>query len=296
MRLGLMLPALGPLATGPGAAANQLAVARHAEALGFESLWVPDHVIVPHVIRSKYPYSRDGAFAVPPEQGLLEPLVTLGFLAGVTERIRLGTWVMVLPHRNPIVTAKMWATLDVLSGGRMQMGAGVGWMEEEIRLLGAPFEKRGALSDEYLRAMRALWTEAEPRFAGEFVRFSGIACEPKPIQRPLPIWIGGESERALRRVVEHGTGWLAVANSFEAFRANRARLEAAAERAGRPFAGIDVQITTSYTPTLDAFFEEAQRYAALGHDSFMAPTAFWGQSLDELLRSLDSLAARAARF
>jgi alkanesulfonate monooxygenase SsuD/methylene tetrahydromethanopterin reductase-like flavin-dependent oxidoreductase (luciferase family) len=110
----------------------------------------------------------------------------------------------------------------------------------------------------------------------------------------LPIWIGGESEGALRRVVEFGRGWLAVANSFEAFRANRARLEAAATRAGRAFAEIDVQITTSYTPTLAAFREEARRYADLGHDYFMAPNAFWAQSLDETLRSLDALANWAA--
>ena len=132
MKFGMMLPTMGALATGPNIQENQLSIAQKAEALGFESLWVPDHVVIPTSIQSRYPYNDTGDFPMPADQGFLEPLATLGFLAGATKRVHLGTWVMVLPHRNPIVTAKMWATLDVLSGGRMMAGVGIGWMEEEV--------------------------------------------------------------------------------------------------------------------------------------------------------------------
>ncbi len=154
MKVGLLVPNLGPLATGPGSVDVVTTIATKAEELGYDAL---------------------------------------------------------------IVTAKMFATLDVLSRGRMMLGAGIGWMEEEISLLGAPFKKRGKLSDEYLRAMRELWTNPDPQFDGEFCQFSDIKCEPKPVQNPLPVWIGGHSARAMRRVVELGDGWVAVAKSYTGF-------------------------------------------------------------------------------
>ena len=169
MKFGISLPTIGPLAAGPGALEGQLTIAQRAEALGFESLWAPDHVVIPTTITSRYPYNDTGKLPLPPNTPFLEPLAALGVIAGATKRVRLGTYVLVLPHRNPIVTAKMWATLDVMSGGRMMLGAGIGWMEEEINLLGAPYKKRGALSDEYLRAMRELWTKPDPQFNGRFV-------------------------------------------------------------------------------------------------------------------------------
>ena len=152
MKFATSLPSTGPLATGPESVDILQAVAQKAEALGFDSLWVPDHIVIPTTVRSRYPYNKSGKFPLSPEMGFLEPMSALGFLAGVTQRVRLGTSALVLPHRNPILTAKMLATLDVLSRGRIILGAGIGWMEEEITLLGAPFKRRGALSDEYLRA------------------------------------------------------------------------------------------------------------------------------------------------
>ena len=184
MKFGTILPHIGPLAAGPDALDSLLSVAQKTEALGFDSLWVGDHVVIPTSIKPRYPYNDTGEFPLPAEAALLEPLTVLGFLTGVTRRVRLGPSVLVLPHRNPIVTAKMFASLDVLSRGRIIFGAGIGWMEEEISLLGAPFKRRGALSDEYLRAMRELWTNPDPHFEGEFCRFSGIKCEPKPLQKP----------------------------------------------------------------------------------------------------------------
>ena len=158
MKVGVSLPMTGPLATGPGALDTILAFARKAEALGVDSLWLPDHIVIPTEIQSRYPYNKSGKFPLPAEMAFLEPLTVMGYLAGITKRVRIGTAVLVLPHRNPILLAKMFATLDVLSRGRMIAGAGIGWMEEEISLLGAPFQRRGTLSDEYLRIMRELWT------------------------------------------------------------------------------------------------------------------------------------------
>ena len=142
MEFGCHLPVFGPVATRAGL----LTFAREMERLGYESLWASDHVVIPHTIESRYPYSADGRFPLQPDASFLEPLTALGLVAGVTERARLGTTVLVLPHRHPVLAAKMLATLDHLSGGRVILGAGVGWMREEIELLGAPFDQRGAWS------------------------------------------------------------------------------------------------------------------------------------------------------
>ena len=292
MKFGMMMPTLGPLASGPGAMEAQLTIAQKAEALGFDSLWVPDHVVIPTTIKSRYPYNESGRFPMPPEQGFLEPIAALGFLAGVTKRVRLGTWVLVLPHRNPIVTAKMFASLDVLSGGRIMLGAGIGWMEEEITLLGAPFKKRSALSDEYLQAMKELWTNPDPQFEGQFVRFSGIKCEPKPVQKPLPVWIGGHSPRAMRRVAELGDGWVAVPKSFAVFQETYANLKIAADKAGRDIKNIQVMIGPAMASSVKSFVQEMKKYQDLGHDSFLASVAFWGADLDGVLGVMEDFAQK----
>lgn len=247
---------------------------------------------MPTTIKSRYPYSEDGQFPMPPDMGFLEPLSVLGYLTGSTQRVRLGTYVLVMPLRNPIVTAKMLATLGVLSGGRIMLGAGIGWMEEEMTILGAPFNKRGALSDEYLRAMKELWTNPDPRFEGQFCRFSGLKCEPKPIQNPLPVWIGGHTARAMRRVVELGDGWLAVPRSFAAFQENYDALRTAAAKIGRDLRSIGVTIGPLYATSVDAFVEETKRYRDLGHDSFIAPIPFWSGERDGVLRLMDEFARK----
>ena len=195
MKIGLHLPHVGPLATREGLTG----FAQAAEEHGFDSLWVSDHVVVPRHLDSSYPYSRDGGFPVPPELPFQEPVATLLFVAGVTQRAKLGTTILVIPMRNPIVTAKQLATLDVLSGGRLILGVGAGWMEEEFELLGVPFERRGARLDEYIRLFRALWTEDNPSFKGKFWQVEDVGFAPKPVQKPCPpIWTGGHGERALR--------------------------------------------------------------------------------------------------
>src|SRR3990170_813658 len=158
MEIGLHLPHVGPLATREGITA----FAGLAEEHGCDSLWVSDHVVVPRGLGSRYPYSREGAFPVPPDVPFHEPIATLLFVAGVTQRAKLGTTVLVVPMRNPVVTAKQLATLDVLSNGRLVLGVGAGWMQEEFEALGVPFEGRGARAREYIRLYKALWTEDNP--------------------------------------------------------------------------------------------------------------------------------------
>jgi probable F420-dependent oxidoreductase len=181
--------------------------AQQAEALGFYCITVADHVIVPTNISVPYPYTVDGKY---PGTGYhLETLMTMGYLAGATKRIRFITSVMILPYRNPIVTAKMLASLDVLSGGRVIVGAGVGWMKEEFENLQAPeYAERGRVTDEYICAYRELWTSDNPTFKGKFVNFSNLIFLPKPVQKPtIPIWIGGHSKAALKRAGQLGDGW-----------------------------------------------------------------------------------------
>jgi probable F420-dependent oxidoreductase len=203
MDFGLHLPA----STATVKAEDLVRFAEQAESLGFYCLTVADHVIVPQDISVPYPYTVDGKY---PGTGYhLETLMTMGFLAGATKRIRFVTSVMILPYRNPIVTAKMLASLDVLSGGRIIVGAGVGWMKEEFENLQAPaYKERGKVTDEYIKAFRELWSSDNPTFNGKHCRFSNIVFLPKPVQKPgIPIWIGGHSKQALRRAGELGDGW-----------------------------------------------------------------------------------------
>jgi probable F420-dependent oxidoreductase len=203
MRYGFYLPTRGRTAA-PEALE---ALVRRGEALGFHSVMIADHIVFPVSITSRYPYTVDGAF---PGQGdALEQLALMAFIAGKTTTLRLVTSVMILPYRNPVATAKALATIDVLSGGRVTVGVGVGWLREEFEALGAPdFDRRGAASDEYLRIFKLLWTESPASFAGEFYRFQGLRCLPLPVQKPHPpIWVGGHSRAALRRVARLGDGW-----------------------------------------------------------------------------------------
>lgn len=203
MQFGLHLPA----SSAHVKAEELVRFAQQAEDLGFYCLTVADHVIVPTNISVPYPYTVDGKY---PGTGYhLETLMTMGYLAGATKRIRFINSVMILPYRNPIVTAKMLATLDVLSNGRVIVGAGVGWMKEEFENLQAPeYSERGKVTDEYIRAFRELWTADRPTFKGKFVNFSDLIFLPKPVQKPgIPIWIGGHSKAALKRAGRLGDGW-----------------------------------------------------------------------------------------
>ena len=205
MKYGFTLPGRGPLAT-PETLGR---IARTGEELGYDALFTGDHILVPRNIASPYPYTEGGEFPGSPSGESMEQLTLLAFLAGQTSRIRLVTSVIIVPHRNPLVAAKALATLDVLSCGRLVVGVGVGWMREEFEALNLPpFEERGAVTDEYIRAFKELWTSDDPHFEGKYVSFDNISFLPKPVQKPHPpIWVGGESRPALRRTAELADGW-----------------------------------------------------------------------------------------
>jgi probable F420-dependent oxidoreductase len=238
VEFGLALPGRGPLAT-PDVA---LRIAARAEALRYDSVFVTDHVVLPaSMARSVYPYSTTGQLAGGAAQDYLEPLALLGWLAHATRKVRLGTSVLVVPYRNPLVTAKMLATLDQLAGGRLILGAGVGWLREEFEALAAPpFAERGAVTDEYLALMRRAWTTDPVTFEGRYYRIRDIHVLPKPAQRGgVPIWIGGHTEGALKRAgaladAWHPIGLRAPALLFpDEYAAKARQIHAWAQRAGR---------------------------------------------------------------
>ncbi|MFF9765274.1 LLM class F420-dependent oxidoreductase [Streptomyces sp. NPDC014636] len=204
MRVGLH--ALG---IGDGARPEVIrAVATAAETHGFARLWCGEHVVLVDAPASRYPYSADGRIAVPADADWLDPLLALSFAAAVTSRIQLATGVLLLPEHNPVVVAKQAATLDVLSAGRFSLGVGVGWSAEEFTALGVPFARRGRRTEEYLAAMRTLWSEDPASFTGEFTGFDAIRVNPKPLRGGrLPVVVGGNSDAALRRAVTLADGW-----------------------------------------------------------------------------------------
>ena len=248
---GTSMPSRGDMASPE----NLRTLAQRAESLGFDSVWVSDHIILPRKVDSFYPYAADGVATFRPDEDYYDPLATLNFLAGCTQKIRLGTHVLILPYRNPVVTAKMLSTLDVLSGGRVILGAGVGWMEEEFQALGLDtYAQRGAVTDEYIQLFKELWTKDEPEFQGEHYQLSGMGFMPKPVQKPHPpIWIGGHTNPAIGRAAEYGDGWMPIGLrppailEPEELAEKIARLRRLTVRAGRPEDAVSLCFSTGVT-------------------------------------------------
>ncbi len=235
MKFGLRYASLGRYSN--GAAAVELAQA--AEAAGFDSIWTVEHVVVPHGYQSRYPYSPTGRMGSGLEDyPIPDPLIWLAYVASATRAIKLGTAILILPQRNPVVTAKALATLDHLAGGgRVLLGIGVGWLAEEFATLGVPFEDRGPRTDEYVAAMRALWSQECASFRGRFVSFDQVFCRPLPPGRRIPIIVGGDTPAAARRAGRLGDGYFpargAPAELFDEMRR-------AARAAGRDPAAIEI--------------------------------------------------------
>ena len=250
MKFGINTQTRGPLAT-RGA---YMAIAETGDRHGYDFISVNDHVVIPATISSHYPYSEEGSWSGAASGFCLDQLATISFLAGCTKSLRLLTSVMVVPHRPAVLTAKMLATADVLSEGRLILGVGAGWLKEEFDILGAPFAGRGRATDEYIEAFKILWRDDKPVFNGEFVKFDNVLFEPKPVQKPHPpIWIGGESDAAMKRVVRLADAWYPGSNNPARRLDTPARLKAAigdlrgmAERAGRDPATIDVAFTVQW--------------------------------------------------
>lgn len=237
MQIGCHLPT-----TQPAEVTREALVtfAQEAEKRNIASLWVSDHIVIPRISEG-YPGGRE--FPHPPERPYLEPITALAAAAVCTTRARLGASVFILGHRHPVVMAKMLASIDALSGGRLVCGVGVGWWQRELEILGVPFHARGQQADEALRVFKALWSADNPSFEGEHYRFRDIGFAPKPVQRPHPpIWVGGNSPGAFRRVVTLGDGWHAMARTPDELRRGLAQLRTAADAAGRPFDTIEISL------------------------------------------------------
>jgi probable F420-dependent oxidoreductase len=265
-----------------------MAVAAAAERAGFDFLSVSDHLVMPGAMQSHYPYVKGGAFRAAELGHCFDQLTTIAFLAAATTKLRLLTSVMVVPHRPAMLTAKMLATIDVLSKGRLIVGAGAGWMKEEFELLGANFAARGKLTDEYLAAFVELWTKPRPSFSGAHVRFHDAVFEPKPVQKPHPpLWIGGESPGAIRRAIKVGAAWYPGNNSQtrpldtpERLDAGIRDVRARAQAAGRAPDTLGIALL------VQDHFEWADRRIADGTRRRM----FTGTS-DQMLEDADALTA-----
>ena len=229
MKFGILFANVGHAVVPEGATA----LATIAEDAGYESVWTVEHVVVPADYRSAYPYSPSGRMPGPEESPIPDPLIWLTWVAAVTRTIRLGTGILILPQRTPAVLAKEVATLDVLSGGRVTLGIGVGWLREEFAALGVPWEHRGDRTDEYIEALRALWRDAEPTFHGRFVDFERAKSYPKPVQASVPIAIGGHTEAAARRAGRLGDEFFPGVASLEQLTRLVDVMRAAAKDAGR---------------------------------------------------------------
>jgi len=186
---------------------DSLEICRRAEAAGFESIWGGEHVIMPSAISSKYPYTPDGKIPAEPDTPIPDPLIWLAFAAAAAPTLKLGTCILIVPQRNPLILAKELASLDQLSGGRLELGLGVGWMKEEFDALGIDWARRGARNDEYIEAMRALWTGPHAEYHGDFVDFNPVTCSPRPVKGSIPLLVGGDSEAALGRAVRLADGY-----------------------------------------------------------------------------------------
>jgi probable F420-dependent oxidoreductase len=238
MKFGLRYASLGRYANGPAA----VELAQAAEAAGFESIWTVEHVVVPHGYQSRYPYSPTGRMGSGlDDYPIPDPLIWLAYVASATRTIKLGTAILILPQRNPVITAKEVATLDHLSGGRrVLLGIGVGWLAEEFSALGVPFDDRGARTDEYVAAMRTLWSDERASFKGRFVSFDELYCRPRPAEGRIPIVIGGDTKAAARRAGRLGDGYFpARGASAELFDEMRWAAEAAGRNPG------DIEITVA---------------------------------------------------
>jgi probable F420-dependent oxidoreductase len=259
-----------------------LEICRRAEAAGFESVWGGEHVVLPDSIASKYPYTADGKIPADPDSPIPDPLIWLAFAAAAAPTLRLGTCILIVPQRNPLVLAKELATLDQLSGGRVELGLGVGWLQEEFDALGVPWERRGARNDEYIAAMRALWAGPHAEFHGEFVDFAPATCSPRPVNGSIPVLVGGDTNAAIQRAVRIADGYFPGEGNIERLGELRGRLRQASEDAGRDPNSIEINAMFGVQMADPA--AGVEEMAALGVGRIMIPAFFFAgpDGLDRL--------------
>jgi probable F420-dependent oxidoreductase len=276
MKFGFNAPTAGPMS-----AVEQLTkLVVEGEAMGFDYATFSDHVVIPTDIAAKYPYSNTGEFPAGARAERHEQLIEMAFVAAKTKKLQLVSSVMVVPHRPAVLTAKMLSTIDVLSGGRLVLGIGAGWMKEEFQAIQAPdFAERGKVTDEYIKAFIELWSNPKPRFAGKHVRFENILLEPKPVQKPHPpIWVGGESGPALRRTAQLGDAWYPIGtnpanplDSLARFKAQVARLRKMTQEAGRKPDAVGLALRcTAYGESVPAKAGDGERRLFAGKPAEIA--------------------------
>jgi probable F420-dependent oxidoreductase len=239
------------------------------EDAGFESVWTAEHVVLPVDYTSRYPYDSSGKIGAPTETPISDPLVTLSFIAARTKNLRLATGINILPQSNPMLLAKQVASLDNLSGGRLMLGLGVGWLAEEYKVMGAPFEGRGKRFDDYLAAMKKVWSGEVVEHQSEHLDWHDFKSYPLPVQRPHPpIIIGGHSPAALRRAVAMGDGWFGFTEGLDDLTKTLGQLKAVAEAAGRDPISIEI---TAFWPDYDGGMDNLERYRDLGVTRLLVP-------------------------
>jgi probable F420-dependent oxidoreductase len=237
-------------------------VAVNAERLNFATVWAPEHVVLLDKHISKYPYSK-GEFPLPADTAFADPFITLGYAAAYTSRVKLVSGICLVPEHNPVVLAKVVSTLDQLSGGRFTLGVGVGWLEEEFNAVGVPWERRAQRTREYIEAMRCLWRDAHSTYKGEFVKFESVRSYPKPVHGEVPIWFGGESGPALKRVADYGNGWCGFNLSADEAAAKMKRLDELIKAAGRKRSEMYMALSP-YTKPITR--DDLKRYRDAGVD------------------------------
>ena len=290
MRFGVALPQFGARARDPAVRDHIRNVAVAADQLGFHVVWTAEHLIFPAAIDTPYPYGGRAPFDV--TDPILDVASTLAYVAALTTRVRLGTSVVVLPYHHPIGLAKALASVDVLSGGRLLLGVAGGWLREEFAMLGVPYHERGARTDEYLALIKALWTQQRVTFHGRFFTLDDAAFFPKPVQRPHPpIWVGGDSPAALRRVARLGDGWMAVPRDLAHLEAGIATIRRAAEAAGRDPAAIGVA-SSGAARSVDELLALIPRLERMGVTIVNLPALFWTQSVGEAIELMEAFARR----
>jgi probable F420-dependent oxidoreductase len=261
-----------------------ISIARAAEACGIESVWTGEHVVLPDPRVAPSPSD--------PQTPLLDPAVALSHIAAHTTKLRLGTGVIILPQRNPLVLAKELASVDVVSKGRLIFGLGAGYLEPEFKALGAPFEDRGAVTDEAIEAIKALWTMEKPAYKGRFFSFEGIDAQPRPVQKPHPpIVVGGMSRSGARRAARYGNGWYGFLTDFEATARSLRWIQGYIENGECPAELGEIEI--SVTPPKRLTRELIDRYEEVGVHRLIPASN--GTSLDEALRLVDEIGEIASR-
>jgi len=288
VKFGIVFANTGPFVDGAAAAE----MARAAEAAGFESLWTVEHVVVPSGYESTYPYDPSGKMPGGEEFDIPDPLVWLTWVASATSTIRLATGILILPQRNPVVLAKELATLDHLSGGRVELGVGVGWLEEEFDAIGVPFAERGRRTDDHVAAMRALWGQEKATYHGEFTSFDDCISRPRPVGGSIPIHVGGHTDIAARRAGRLGDGFFPGKGSPQDLARSRELVRATATEHGRDPDAIE--LTAGGMVMGDKALDGVKALADVGVDRVVLPAfAFWGDTADALARYGDEVIARA---